>query len=108
MTGKRRESAVVRIERDAVAAFARILCQPAGGDEKNRYLLALQNETRLPAYPVDAAKPEPKVKGVKGKSCEALTKPLEDALGKVANRGYKPEYRMIDTATAATRQKIGG
>jgi rod shape-determining protein MreC len=58
---------VVRIERDAVAAFARILCQPAGGDEKNRYLLVLQNETRLPAYPVDAAKPEPKVKGVKGK-----------------------------------------
>jgi len=58
---------VVRIERDAVAAFARILCQPAGGDEKNRYLLALQNETRLPAYPVDAAKPESKLKGVKGK-----------------------------------------
>ncbi len=58
---------VVRIERDAVAAFARILCQPAGGDEKNRYLLALQNETRLPAYPVDATKPESKPKGVKGK-----------------------------------------
>ncbi len=58
---------VVRIERDAVAAFARILCQPAGGDEKNRYLLALQNETKLPEYPVDAAKPESKAKGVKGK-----------------------------------------
>ena len=58
---------VVRIERDAVAAFARILCQPAGGDEKNRYLLALSTETKLPAYPVDAVAPEPKVKGVKGK-----------------------------------------
>lgn len=58
---------VVRIERDAVAAFARILCQPAGGDEKNRYLLALQNETKLPAYPVEASKPEPKAKGIKGK-----------------------------------------
>ena len=58
---------VVRIERDAVAAFARILCQPAGGDEKNRYLLALSTETKLPPYPVDATQPEPKAKGVKGK-----------------------------------------
>jgi rod shape-determining protein MreC len=57
---------VVRIERDAVAAFARILCQPAGGDEKNRYLLALSTETKLPTYPTDAAQPEPKLKG-KGK-----------------------------------------
>jgi rod shape-determining protein MreC len=57
---------VVRIERDAVAAFARILCQPAGGDEKNRYLLALSTETKLPAYPTDVVQPEPKVKG-KGK-----------------------------------------
>jgi rod shape-determining protein MreC len=57
---------VVRIERDAVAAFARILCQPAGGDEKNRYLLALSTETKLPEYPIDAVQPEPKVKG-KGK-----------------------------------------
>jgi len=57
---------VVRIERDAVAAFARILCQPAGGDEKNRYLLALSTQTKLPAYPTDAVQPEPKLKG-KGK-----------------------------------------
>ena len=60
-------ASVVRIERDAVAAFARIICQPAGGDEKNRYLLALSTETKLPAYPVDAVQPEPKAKGVKGK-----------------------------------------
>ena len=53
---------VVRIERDAVAAFARILCQPAGGDEKNRYLLALSTESKLPSYPVEAAEPEPKGK----------------------------------------------
>jgi rod shape-determining protein MreC len=57
---------VVRIERDAVAAFARIVCQPAGGDEKNRYLLALSTESKLPDYPADAVQPEPKVKG-KGK-----------------------------------------
>ena len=34
---------------------------------KNRYLLALSNETTLPAYPVEATQPEPKAKGVKGK-----------------------------------------
>ena len=54
---------VVRIERDAVAAFARIFCQPAGGDEKNRYLLALSTEGKLPAYPVEATPPPPKIKG---------------------------------------------
>lgn len=54
---------VIRIERDAVAAFARIVCQPAGGDEKNRYLLALSTETKLPSYPAEATQPEPKAKG---------------------------------------------
>jgi rod shape-determining protein MreC len=64
---------VVRIERDAVAAFARILCQPAGGDERNRYLLALTSESKLPAYPVDQAQPEPaKAKGFKGKRRKEL------------------------------------
>lgn len=57
---------VIRIERDAVAAFARIVCQPAAGIEKNRYLLTLSTETKLPAYPEDAAQPERKGKG-KGK-----------------------------------------
>jgi rod shape-determining protein MreC len=54
---------VMRIERDAVAAFARIFCEPAGGDEKNRYLLALSTEGKLPAYPVEIAPPPPKAKG---------------------------------------------
>lgn len=63
---------VVRIERDAVAAFARIICQPAGGDEKNRYLLALSTGAKLPAYPVENAAPEPKPKAVKGKRRKEL------------------------------------
>jgi rod shape-determining protein MreC len=57
---------VIRIERDAVAAFARIVCQPAAGVEKNRYLLTLSTEAKLPPYPEDAAQPERKGKG-KGK-----------------------------------------
>jgi len=34
-----------------------------------------------------------KVNGVKGKGCEALTKDLEEALGKVAERKHTNEYR---------------
>ncbi|MBS0335913.1 MAG: rod shape-determining protein MreC [Proteobacteria bacterium] len=57
---------VIRIERDAVAAFARIVCQPAAGIEKNRYLLTLSTDAKLPEYPEDAVQPERKAKG-KGK-----------------------------------------
>jgi rod shape-determining protein MreC len=64
---------VVRIERDAVAAFARIFCEPVGGDEKNRYLLALSTESKLPAYPVEATQPPAKQpKAVKGKRRKEL------------------------------------
>lgn len=54
---------VMRIERDAVAAFARIVCQPSAGIEHNRYLLALTAEAKLPPYPEDAVQPERKGKG---------------------------------------------
>lgn len=57
---------VIRIERDTVAAFARIVCAPSAGIENNRYLLALSNETRLPPYPADAERIEQRGKG-KGK-----------------------------------------
>ena len=53
---------VVRIERDAVAAFARIVCQPSAGIEHNRYLLALTAEAKLAPYPGDAVQPERKGK----------------------------------------------
>ena len=32
------------------------------------------------------------VDGVKGKSCDAITKQLEKVLGKVESKDYKPEY----------------
>ncbi len=54
---------VIRIERDTVAAFARIVCEPSAGVENNRYLLALSTEAKLPPYPADAARPERKTKG---------------------------------------------
>lgn len=48
---------VVRIERDASAAFARIVCEPAAGVDKHRFVLVLANELKQQPYPeaVDAA-----------------------------------------------------
>lgn len=34
------------------------------------------------------------VDGAKGKDCLALTQPLEEALGGVEKRKFKPEYRQ--------------
>jgi rod shape-determining protein MreC len=45
---------VSRIERDAAYAFARIVCQPAGGVENGRYVLVIANEARLAAPPGEA------------------------------------------------------
>jgi rod shape-determining protein MreC len=59
-------ASVVRIERDAAYAFARIVCQPAAGVERNRYLLVLANEPKRPALPDDAAADSER-KAVKGK-----------------------------------------
>jgi rod shape-determining protein MreC len=57
---------VIRIERDAVSAFARIVCEPSAGVENNRYLLALSTEAKLLPYPAEAVRAERKTKG-KGK-----------------------------------------
>ena len=57
---------VVRIERDAAYAFARIVCQPAAGVEHNRYLLVLANEPKQIALPEESAT-EKERKTVKGK-----------------------------------------
>lgn len=43
---------VLRIERDSAHGFARIVCQPAAGVERGRYVLALSSETKRPPYPV--------------------------------------------------------
>jgi len=47
---------VARIERDAAYAFARIVCQPAAGVERGRYVLVIENEARQ-GQPSDAAGP---------------------------------------------------
>ena len=44
---------VARVERDAAYAFARILCQPAAGVERGRYVLVIANEPRAGQPPED-------------------------------------------------------
>ncbi len=43
---------------------------------------------------------EIEVNGVKGKGCDALTKPLEKALGTNSNKQRKPEYLQNETQAA--------
>ena len=45
---------VVRIERDAENSFARVICRPAGGVDRGRYVLVLSDETARPARPEEA------------------------------------------------------
>jgi rod shape-determining protein MreC len=48
---------VARVERDAAYAFARIVCQPAAGVERGRYVLVLANEARHASPAPDDAAP---------------------------------------------------
>ncbi len=43
---------VTKIERDAAYPFARITCLPVGGVDKNRQLLVLSNQPKLPELPI--------------------------------------------------------
>jgi rod shape-determining protein MreC len=45
---------VVAIERDIEHSFARVLCRPAAGVDRGRYVLVLSSEARLPPRPDDA------------------------------------------------------
>jgi rod shape-determining protein MreC len=45
---------VVRIERDAENSFARVICRPAGGADRGRFVLVLSDETARPPRPEEA------------------------------------------------------
>jgi rod shape-determining protein MreC len=45
---------VVRIERDAENSFARVICRPAGGVDRGRFVLVLSDETARPPRPEEA------------------------------------------------------
>ena len=54
---------VARIERDAAYAFARIVCQPAAGVERGRYVLVIENEQRRALPPDETGAPADKRAG---------------------------------------------
>ncbi|MCG6953347.1 MAG: rod shape-determining protein MreC [Betaproteobacteria bacterium] len=43
---------VVRVERDATQAFARVVCRPLAGVDRSRYVLVLSGAESRPPYPV--------------------------------------------------------
>jgi rod shape-determining protein MreC len=45
---------VVRIERDAEHSFARVVCKPAAGIDRGRFVLVLSDESARPARPEEA------------------------------------------------------
>jgi rod shape-determining protein MreC len=45
---------VVRIEREAEHSFARVLCRPAAGVDRGRFVLVLSDETARPPKPAEA------------------------------------------------------
>src|SRR5262245_34458689 len=47
---------VVRIEKDAENAFARVVCKPAAGVDRGRFVLVLSDDAQRPARPEEAAK----------------------------------------------------
>lgn len=48
---------VTRIERDAAQSFARIVCEPAAGVDRHRFVLVLANQVKQPPYPEVAETP---------------------------------------------------
>jgi rod shape-determining protein MreC len=62
---------VARIERDAAYAFARIVCEPAAGVERGRYVLVLNLEPRAAPYPEEASAEKRPAKTRKARRKEA-------------------------------------
>jgi rod shape-determining protein MreC len=63
-------ASVVRIERDAENAFARVVCRPAAGVDRGRFVLVLDNEAAAPPRPEE-------VQAGKEKSRRARTKDID-------------------------------
>ena len=54
---------VIRIERDAENAYARVVCRPAAGVDRGRFVLVLTDETARPARPEEAQAAKSKTRG---------------------------------------------
>jgi rod shape-determining protein MreC len=68
---------VVRVERDQEHSFARVICKPAAGIERGRYVLVLMNESVRPPRPDEAQAKDrrgEKTRRAKGKDKSAAEK----------------------------------
>jgi rod shape-determining protein MreC len=54
---------VMRIERDAENAYARVVCRPAAGVDRGRYVLVLSEDTERPARPEETQAAKGKTRG---------------------------------------------
>jgi rod shape-determining protein MreC len=54
---------VVRIERDAENAFARVVCKPAAGVDRGRFVLVLSDENARPERPEEIQATKSKTRG---------------------------------------------
>src|SRR5574341_2599795 len=54
---------VIRIERDAENAYARVVCRPAAGVDRGRFVLVLSDETAKPERPAETQAAKAKTRG---------------------------------------------
>jgi len=79
---------VTRIERDAEHSFARVVCRPAAGVDRGRFVLVLHNEAKAPPRP-DETQPG-KDRREKGKRQKGRASGADDANGSKAKAGDGP------------------
>jgi rod shape-determining protein MreC len=70
---------VTRIERDAENAFARVVCHPAAGVDRGRFVLVLWNQAARAARPDDAESGRDRREKAKRRSKDAPKEGLRDA-----------------------------
>jgi rod shape-determining protein MreC len=56
-------ASVVRIERDAENAFARVVCRPAAGVDRGRFVLVVSDDAARPPRPEEAQAAKGKTRG---------------------------------------------
>jgi rod shape-determining protein MreC len=86
---------VVRVDKQADTAFARVICQPIAPVRGARDLLVLHYETNVPPRPADEPDPAAAAKEAKKKNAKAPEK------GKLGEKDAKPAQPASAPATAA-------
>jgi len=67
-------AAVVRIERDAENAFARVVCRPAAGVDRGRFVLVVSDEAERPPRPEEAQAAKGKTRGGRLRDKDAVVR----------------------------------